>query len=433
MQRAFSLILLIVFLVTGPVHAAANKKSPNSFNFLRLKSSTGVKAPLVIEPGVLTPSSEDGAIEFDGNDLYITKSGVKTVLGSAGTKGEKGDKGDTGERGPRGVAGPSGPSGPAGTSGATNAAGSNGQIQFNRLGSFAGNGNLFWDFTNKRLGVGTSTPAQAKAKIVIGSAAEQGLVLQAAASQTGNLTEWRDSTGAALTAISSTGRLSIGTSSTAGVLNLPAFQWIAWGGGALLKGDGTTVSLNNAPFDGITTLSARSVVANVTSASAVPIIAKAAASQTANLTEWQNSAGTVLASVDPSGAIKFSSSYILDTAAGFARLKDSSGNILWYFNNGAAQLLGQTILMSGGASSIELSGNGTRNLLLNTTSGGNVGIGTASPARSLHISDTMRLQPRATAPTSPSLGDLYVDSDTNELCFYDGSTWTGLKAGGACS
>lgn len=56
----------------------------------------------------------------------------------------------------------------------------------------------------------------------------------------------------------------------------------------------------------------------------------------------------------------------------------------------------------------------------------------------IHASDTtnidsvLRLTPRSSAPTG-NLGDIYVDSDTNELCFYDGSSWTGLKAGGTCA
>lgn len=65
--------------------------------------------------------------------------------------------------------------------------------------------------------------------------------------------------------------------------------------------------------------------------------------------------------------------------------------------------------------------------------GGKAGIGTPSPARTLHINDTMRIEPRSSAPSSPSLGDLYVDSDSSELCFYNGSGWIGLAGGGACS
>ena len=72
-----------------------------------------------------------------------------------------------------------------------------------------------------------------------------------------------------------------------------------------------------------------------------------------------------------------------------------------------------------------------------------IGIGTTSPettlevvgtmsGSALNISDAITLQPRSAAPGSPSPGTLYVDSDTDELCFYDGASWTGLKAGGVC-
>ena len=55
--------------------------------------------------------------------------------------------------------------------------------------------------------------------------------------------------------------------------------------------------------------------------------------------------------------------------------------------------------------------------------GGNVGINMTSPARRLHINDVMRLEPRATAPSSPSEGDIYMDSTDHKLKVYDGTTW----------
>jgi hypothetical protein len=57
------------------------------------------------------------------------------------------------------------------------------------------------------------------------------------------------------------------------------------------------------------------------------------------------------------------------------------------------------------------------------TSSGNVGVGTSSPERPLHIKDLMRLVPRTTAPNDPSEGDIYFDGTTHKLMVYDGSAW----------
>jgi hypothetical protein len=57
---------------------------------------------------------------------------------------------------------------------------------------------------------------------------------------------------------------------------------------------------------------------------------------------------------------------------------------------------------------------------------GNMGIGTSAPARKLHVSDVMRLEPRNGAPSSPSKGDIYFDSSDNKLKCYDGTNWQNL-------
>jgi hypothetical protein len=57
---------------------------------------------------------------------------------------------------------------------------------------------------------------------------------------------------------------------------------------------------------------------------------------------------------------------------------------------------------------------------------GDVGIGTTSPTRRLHVSDVMRLEPRATAPGSPNKGDIYFDSSDDKLKCYDGTAWQNL-------
>jgi hypothetical protein len=56
-------------------------------------------------------------------------------------------------------------------------------------------------------------------------------------------------------------------------------------------------------------------------------------------------------------------------------------------------------------------------------SNGNIGIGTTSPARTLHINSIMRLEPISSAPSNPSEGDIYMDSITHKLMVYDGTTW----------
>lgn len=57
------------------------------------------------------------------------------------------------------------------------------------------------------------------------------------------------------------------------------------------------------------------------------------------------------------------------------------------------------------------------------TTDGYVGVGIATPSRTLHVSDVMRLEPRATEPSSPSEGDIYMNSSVHKLMFYDGTQW----------
>ena len=90
--------------------------------------------------------------------------------------------------------------------------------------------------------------------------------IRGAVSQTANLQEWQDSAGTVLTKVDSAGSLTIGTS-------------------------GTFISASNGR--GVFTTSGASQIA---------LVVKGAASQTANLQEWQNSAGTILARVSSGGA-----------------------------------------------------------------------------------------------------------------------------------
>jgi len=78
-------------------------------------------------------------------------SGISGYSGS-GISGYSGFSGISGYSGFSGISGYSGFSGTP--------AGSTGQIQYNNAGSFGASANLFWDNTNKRLGIGTSSPSQ---------------------------------------------------------------------------------------------------------------------------------------------------------------------------------------------------------------------------------------------------------------------------------
>lgn len=53
---------------------------------------------------------------------------------------------------------------------------------------------------------------------------------------------------------------------------------------------------------------------------------------------------------------------------------------------------------------------------------GNIGVGLEAPQRQIHVSEAMRLEPQATAPSNGALGDLYVGTDGN-LYFHNGVDW----------
>lgn len=113
--------------------------------------------------------------------------------------------------------------------------------------------------------------------LLVGTAAasNRGLVVRGVASQTGRLTEWQDSAGGVLSAVNAQGRM--------GIFGAPDSSYsLRVGGSSSILSVGENVF---EPF----------------SASLKPLVIKGAASQTANLTEWQNSAGTVLASINASG------------------------------------------------------------------------------------------------------------------------------------
>lgn len=105
-----------------------------------------------------------------------------------------------------------------------------------------------------------------------------GLVIKGLASQSGNLQEWQDSTGTALTSIGPTGNIISQSILATGVFRL-----------------------NDA-----NSLSATAHIVN-TSGANIGLLVKGDSAQSANLQEWQNSSGTVLANISSTGGFSIPS------------------------------------------------------------------------------------------------------------------------------
>jgi hypothetical protein len=92
-----------------------------------VRGGTATMPQMRLNPGTLSTNLVNGALEFDGNELYLTKNGVRNPIG-------------TGATGPAGPQGPVGPQGPAGADGSdadiTNGAVIDGQLAFTNNGSF---------------------------------------------------------------------------------------------------------------------------------------------------------------------------------------------------------------------------------------------------------------------------------------------------------
>jgi hypothetical protein len=81
----------------------------NPKGFLNIAPGNSTTPALVLDPGTLSSTPINGAIEFDGINLYLTKNNSRTILGQTGPAGAQGPAGPAGATGPQGPAGPLGP------------------------------------------------------------------------------------------------------------------------------------------------------------------------------------------------------------------------------------------------------------------------------------------------------------------------------------
>ncbi len=132
-----------------------------------LDNLNAIAAPTTSDDSTLGYSWGSIWVDINTSQSWINvnpSAGVAVWQLIGGSGGGTGTVGPTGPTGP-GIVGPIGPTGPTGIIGPTGslgnitAAGTTGEIQFNNgLNSLGADSNLYWDNTNKRLGIGTQTP-----------------------------------------------------------------------------------------------------------------------------------------------------------------------------------------------------------------------------------------------------------------------------------
>ena len=169
---------------TGPTGAASSVAGPTGATGPTGAQGAGINYKGTVATTVSLPptgnTTGDAYIVTATNNIWVWNGGAWTdagpvsnvigptgATGAAGAAGATGPTGPTGAQGNTGVAGNTGPTGPTGSAGSV---GSTGYVQFASSGLFNGDSNFFWDNTNKRLGLGTTSPS-VRLEVVAGSTA----------------------------------------------------------------------------------------------------------------------------------------------------------------------------------------------------------------------------------------------------------------------
>ena len=300
--------------------------------------------------GATGPKGDTGATGPQGLKGDKGDQGEQGPQGIQGIKGDKGDKGDTGETGATGATGATGPKGDTGDTGPSGVVSVTAPITNTGTSTAANIGidqsgltlaqsqitNLLTDLGAKAALTASQTFTGTQT-LVPAVGTDKGLVIQSAESQANNLTDWQNSSGNTLAFVSNLGGFyspiirANGTTSTivplqvrgASGQSVNLTEWQNNAGSNLLRVDlnGRLNSTAGGSYFGGTT---GQVYMSVNSASTTPAVIRGAVGQTANLTEWQNSAGTMLSRVNSSGNFLMPSlvvSYDAQITAGAAAVK----------------------------------------------------------------------------------------------------------------
>jgi hypothetical protein len=210
--------------------------------------------------GLTGAQGEQGIQGVKGDTGATGATGATGPQGEQGIQGVKGDKGDTGDTGPQGSSGVVSVTAPITNSGTSTAA----NIGIDQTGLTLAQSQITGLVTalGAKAALTASQTFTGTQSILTGAIGNTGLVVRAAAGQTSNLILGQDSNGTSIFRVRENGRVAVGTS---------------------VFSAGFSVDLTNI------------------GAGTIGAVIRGAVGMTANLQEWQNSAGSVLARVDQFG------------------------------------------------------------------------------------------------------------------------------------
>lgn len=193
--------------------------------------------------------------------------------------------------------------------------------------------------------------------ITSSTASTIGLIVKATASQTANLQEWQDSAGNVLSSISSSGSINLSAGKIVSFSNGTVQKInLGYGGNYSIGVDDytTVITADNNASNGrvgirphnatygtsyvspIELYANGQIKQNLTIASNVGLIIKGAASQTAALQQWQDSAGTLVGAMQIDGSFK--AQYFDSPASSGSYMQTSASNGLQIINRSASHI-----------------------------------------------------------------------------------------------